>query len=264
MAQENKPFEDEEYQFSDSDVSEDFSVLEEEPYQPAANRWRRIAIVLVVLFIVIIGVYQLLDYFFAPQEMQPALSLNTPDFSQPISAPVATPTPAPRSPGPTPVPSTTTSTSPNEVNQGLALLRTESANTKSELIRVSSTVGHLQSTMNEINTNINKLNYTLEKMSKELSQQKAELAVVKRLALNLQQQQEVVVDDEMPVARREIYYVQAIIPGRAWIRSDQGNTMTISKGSRIPGYGAVVLIDHLQGEIQTSSNRLITYSPNEA
>lgn len=63
---------------------------------------------------------------------------------------------------------------------------------------------------------------------------------------------------------RTQYYVQAAIPERAWLKSAKGSTITVSVGSKLPGYGAVVHIDPLAGVVITSSGRKIKYSPNDS
>lgn len=56
------------------------------------------------------------------------------------------------------------------------------------------------------------------------------------------------------------YYIQAIIPGRAWLISSNGETLTVSVGSRVPGYGVVEKIDAIQGLVEVSSNRILRFS----
>lgn len=55
------------------------------------------------------------------------------------------------------------------------------------------------------------------------------------------------------------YYVQAIIPGRAWLRDSENRMMTVSKGDMIPGLGAVTAIDPLQGTVSISNGAVIEY-----
>ena len=60
------------------------------------------------------------------------------------------------------------------------------------------------------------------------------------------------------------YYIQAVIPGRAWLVSSQGLTITVREGTSVPGYGIVKLIDPNQGRILTSSGRTITFSQQDS
>jgi hypothetical protein len=45
------------------------------------------------------------------------------------------------------------------------------------------------------------------------------------------------------------YTVQAIIPGRAWLKSDSGETVTVAEGDTLRGYGRVVKIDPYDGVV---------------
>lgn len=46
------------------------------------------------------------------------------------------------------------------------------------------------------------------------------------------------------------YSVQAIIPGRAWLRSDSGDTVTVTEGDQINGVGQVTRIDPYDGVVE--------------
>lgn len=46
------------------------------------------------------------------------------------------------------------------------------------------------------------------------------------------------------------YSVQAIIPGRAWLRSNSGDTVTVTEGDEIKGVGRVIKIDPYDGIVQ--------------
>lgn len=48
---------------------------------------------------------------------------------------------------------------------------------------------------------------------------------------------------------QSIYTVQAIIPGRAWLRSDTGETLTVAEGDMVPSVGRVTKIDPYNGVV---------------
>jgi len=64
-------------------------------------------------------------------------------------------------------------------------------------------------------------------------------------------------------ASKTRYYIQALVPGRAWIKSKKGSTITVRKGSRVSTYGVVREIDVLNGRILTTSGRVIRFHPSE-
>jgi intracellular multiplication protein IcmG len=56
------------------------------------------------------------------------------------------------------------------------------------------------------------------------------------------------------------YYLQAVIPGRAWLVSSDGRTLTVRQGSKIPAYGIIKHIDAMQGRLTTTSGRVIVFN----
>lgn len=57
------------------------------------------------------------------------------------------------------------------------------------------------------------------------------------------------------------YSVQAIIPGRAWLRSSNGDTLTVAEGDEIKGIGRVTKIDPYDGVVEINvQGRPVTLS----
>ena len=56
-----------------------------------------------------------------------------------------------------------------------------------------------------------------------------------------------------------IFYIQAIVPGRAWLSSNKGDYVTVSLGSKLAEYGAVRRIDAEAGLVLTSSGKMIHF-----
>lgn len=60
---------------------------------------------------------------------------------------------------------------------------------------------------------------------------------------------------------RIAYTVQAIIPGRAWLKSDVGDTITVAEGDILRCVGRVTKIDPYDGVVQIDTgNRILTLS----
>ncbi len=51
-------------------------------------------------------------------------------------------------------------------------------------------------------------------------------------------------------APKSLYSVQAIIPGRAWLKSDTGETVTVAEGDILKNYGKIIKIDPYDGVVQ--------------
>jgi intracellular multiplication protein IcmG len=60
-----------------------------------------------------------------------------------------------------------------------------------------------------------------------------------------------------------VYHVVAIVPGRAWLQSGNGQTLTVRAGDKLAGYGTVDLISPRQGLVITSSGSIIQYGAND-
>ncbi|MBV8803123.1 MAG: hypothetical protein JO131_09250 [Gammaproteobacteria bacterium] len=57
------------------------------------------------------------------------------------------------------------------------------------------------------------------------------------------------------------YSVQAIIPGRAWLKSESGDTITVAEGDILRSYGRVTKIDPYDGIVNIDTgNKVITLS----
>ena len=68
------------------------------------------------------------------------------------------------------------------------------------------------------------------------------------------------INKPMPKKESLAYFVQAVIPGRAWLINSQGGTLTVRVGSKVPGWGVVHRIDALQGRVTMSSGRIIAFT----
>jgi hypothetical protein len=60
---------------------------------------------------------------------------------------------------------------------------------------------------------------------------------------------------------RLAYTVQAIIPGRAWLKSDSGETVTVAEGDALRGVGRITKIDPYDGIVNIDTgNKVVTLS----
>jgi len=64
-----------------------------------------------------------------------------------------------------------------------------------------------------------------------------------------------------PETPRNSYTVQAIIPGRAWLKSDSGETVTVAEGDLLRDYGRITKIDPYDGIVNIDNgSKIITLS----
>jgi len=62
-----------------------------------------------------------------------------------------------------------------------------------------------------------------------------------------------------PRVPTQTFYVEAVVPGRAWLQGSDGETISVSIGSYLEGYGRVTRIDEDRGVVATSSGHVIPY-----
>lgn len=118
----------------------------------------------------------------------------------------------------------------------------------------------VSSSISDIATKMAELNNTLSAMSEKVDAQSQE--ITRLVALNAKKQRPIVTRKVNTGSQEvaSIYSLQAVIPGRAWLMSSNGATMTVREGTSIAGYGVVKLIDPQQGRVITSSGRTIRFS----
>lgn len=61
------------------------------------------------------------------------------------------------------------------------------------------------------------------------------------------------------VFKHSDYHVEAIIPGRAWLTDSKGNTITVSVGDEIKGFGKVYKISPSLGTVKMSKGTVFNY-----
>ncbi|KTD28714.1 type IV secretion protein IcmG [Legionella israelensis] len=256
----------EEYQFSDLDaLNPEFNQPEGKGSQfdttPTEGRSttnvRRNALIAVGIIVLAMIIYKFLGYWFTGRtqpEKSSVPAVDTTAIKQPTK--VTRPEAAPPSPAPTPAITTETE---REFRQKLNAMEVSQQSLRSEVNSISNQIGSLSSNLSGLSDQVSKLNQTLSQLSSQLEAQSQELAHLKvRLKPKVVKHRVV-----RRVKPSVVYYIQAVIPGRAWLIASNGSTITVSEGSNISGYGVVKLIDPIQGKIITSSGKIIRFSQQD-
>jgi intracellular multiplication protein IcmG len=227
----------EEYYKKSEALPEDMEPLEGEP--PQQRRFASRRLLLALGFLIAIGlVYWLLSFFAAQQapEVQPAQPVvrATPPV-RPIAQSVAAPVIA----APAPVPDSTV--------QNLVAQNQQNQQT---IAGLQAQVQQLQGQLTTLTSTITSLANQVQVIANEMRANALDRAVQGR-ALNLN-------------SNAKIYHLKALVPGRAWLQSPEGQTTTVSIGDRLPGYGIIQMINTEQGIVTTSSGALIQYGPKDS
>jgi intracellular multiplication protein IcmG len=248
-----------EYQFSELDPINPPSTEEEQSVHDASENRRltessnvkRNAIIAVSVFVLLILAYKfiiphLMDKKPIDKDIKPTTSLEQqPSLPEPQSQVVSLPTPEPDG--------------SSEVNDQIHLIASSQESLSAELSNVSGQVTNINSSITSLTDKISELNTAITTLSDKLEMQ---VHVMERMTAKP------VVRVKKATVRsiklRSHYYLQAVIPGRAWIVATNGATLTVREGSYIPGYGQVKLINANEGRVITSSGQIIRFSQEDS
>lgn len=141
------------------------------------------------------------------------------------------------------------------INQKLSTLEVTQQSMRSEVDAVNTQLGGLNTNVTALSNQIVQLNQTIAALSAKLDEQSA---VIEKLTVKAKRK---VMSHKVKKAQTPFrYYLQAVIPGRAWLIATNGSTLTVREGTKIPRYGVVKLIDPLQGRVLMSSGQVIKFS----
>jgi intracellular multiplication protein IcmG len=138
-------------------------------------------------------------------------------------------------------------------------LEASQQNLSADVSAINSKLNGINTTVNQLNDKIANLNNVLTMLTAKLEQQSSEIAILTERTKPKPVRRVVVRRAAGPM-----FYVQAIIPGRAWLIATNGSTITVREGTAIPGYGVVKLIDPNQGRVVTSSGQVIRFSQQDS
>lgn len=239
----------------------------QDPRSPQKNVRRNALIVLGLAFFAII-MYKIIGGFFAgkssatKENMPPAPAAEITPQPQPQPQVQAQPVQSEIAPQPVqPVAQPVVQENNTALKQEVDSIAVNQQNVQSQVSSINEQVGNVNNNVNNLSNQISKLNQTISDLTNQLNKQSTEITIlmertkpkpIKR-PMRLPQMSEV-----------NIYYISAVIPGRAWLIGTNGSTLTVREGTKIAGYGVVKLIDSMEGRILTSSGRVIRFSQEDS
>lgn len=143
-----------------------------------------------------------------------------------------------------------------QIKNKLNDLQDSSLKASRNINRINSNLGSLQQTLETLSSKLNSMNSNITMLAQELQNQQQALKKLKEKPKKKLISKRVVIP-------RKTYYIQAIIPGRAWLKSNKGDTITVVEGSIIRGWGRVKLIDPHQGQVVLASGKVIKFSASD-
>lgn len=116
-------------------------------------------------------------------------------------------------------------------------------------------VTELTQKISQVGTSVSSLNTQFGSLDQKFAQAQA----MKQQSI-AQESNAAAANSGQPLAVGQKYFVEAVVPDRAWLQSKDGKTITVTKGDAIPGFGRVVSIDVYSGDVLTSSGKVVQYS----
>lgn len=279
MADDDK-YEDE-YQFSDPDAaageSADYNLDAGDNTKPVSEkpattdnsfaRKRNVirnALIAVVALIVILAIYPFI-YSAGSTEKK----MKTVVAIKKTRKAVVPRTAIPAVPVASPVPVASTVSYPsqddNQINQKLSSLESNQERMQTDFTATTTQLSAMSVNINDMMAKVTALNDTITRYAAKIDEQSH---VIEQLTA---QKQKVAIKKVSPsrmISKQATpplkYFIQAAIPGRAWLIATNGSTLTVREGTVIAGLGMVTLIDPRQGRVLTSSGYTIRFSPADS
>lgn len=221
---------------------------------------KRNALIAIGLVVFAMVMYKLVGSFF-PKSNNQAKNAIVPVKT--ASAPAVTQLPA--SPPPStvkvaePAPQQVVAAVDTELKQKVSAIEVSEQTIRAEVTSVGEQVVSVNNNINNLNTQLNNLNQVITTLSTQVAKQSEELNLLRACTQPKKVKQKTHIQVE-----RVIFYLKAVIPGRAWLIGSNGSTLTVREGTKIAGYGTVKLIDSMQGRVLTSSGQIIRFSQEDS
>lgn len=232
-----------------------------------ANNIRRNALIVVGVFILVLVFYKVLGAIFSTKEQVIKTSVTK------VSAPIkSSPTPMYTPPLPQTSMSELSGTTgaPNanrQVERQLSAVETSQQTMQTEFVAMSNQLSGMNNNVNAILAKMAELNQMIDTLHTQVTMQSHE---IDRLTTQAQQRKQMKSIKHTKASGVNggssipTYYLQAVIPGRAWLIATNGTTLTVREGTLIQGYGMVKLIDPSQGRVLTSTGQVIRFSQDDS
>lgn len=143
-----------------------------------------------------------------------------------------------------------------KVNDKLDSLRRSSQKSSRKILRINNNVSAIRDSIDALSSKIGSLNVTISNLTEKVKSQQVELEALKPKPKKT-------VEKSKQQKNKITYHVKALIPGRGWLMSSQGVTVTVIEGTYLPEFGRVKSIDARHGKVIMSSGAVIRFSVSD-
>lgn len=211
---------------------------------------RRNILIAIGIIVVALSLYKLLDVFFGSDEKKSApLAVNT--QTVPVNPPPTVqiqPQPQVQAP---------ISKLPDMTEPVVELHKNDFASNQQMQV-VSNQLNSLSITTQNLSDAVSNMNQQIASLAAQLQSTQTIVSALQPKP-KVKSQVTIFKPQPMPPPR---WYIQALVPGRAWLIQANGLTTTVKQGDRLYGYGRVTYISVINGLVRTSSGIIIRFSSN--
>lgn len=155
-----------------------------------------------------------------------------------------------------------------EVRNALQTISEEMTENVNNIRQLEGTISNIASTLEHLNRTISAMDNRMLALTETVDSLSQDLTNVKRVMVE-QDLDLTLPGNNMKVnnsGKRQMqsisssqpnYNIHAIIPGRAWLKSTNGQIITVTEGDKLGDYGTVAVIDAANGLVRTSSGIII-------
>lgn len=225
----------------------------------AQSHVKRNALIVVGIFLIILVIYKIASSIFSNDTItktsEPVMKPLRPvsQVAQPVSSTITTTET-------TPAVVDVTETTSAPLQQKLTTIEQNQQNVHNEVVTINNQMTGVNNNVHTIMMKMNELNQIIAQLNQRVDSQSQmiEHLVAKARARRKPPQA------HLPPQMMPKLFLQAIIPGRAWLIATNGATLTVREGTVIPGRGVVRMIDPLQGRVTLSSGQVIRFSQDDS
>lgn len=228
---------------------------------PPKKDVKRNALIAVGLVVFAMMMYKIIGGFFSEKTTPEATKTSI--APAPIAAMVPQPAPQQAVIAPQPIqqPQPVVSESDSALKTKVDSIETNQQNLQNQVSSLNEQVGNINTSVSNLTSEISKLNQTISDLASQVSRQSEEINV---LMVRTAPKPVRRIIRPRHIGQANIFYINAVIPGRAWLIGTNGSTLTVREGTKVAGYGMVKLIDSMEGRILTSSGRVIRFSQDDS
>jgi len=239
---------EDEFHFSEAEESTSYaSVADSREGKKSGKLTRRNLLIAIVVIVVAFSLYKLTGVFFGSsgtQKRTPTV-ITTPHKIKSISQ--ATVIKAPTQLSVKPAATALSSSLLHQFSQ----MEEYQVQSRQQVDSISNTLSSLSNSIENLQGSVAAINQQLQTISSQLQRQHAAIRALRPKKVKRTKRRTV------PI--RSTWYIQALVPGRAWLFQTNGKNITARVGDLLAGYGRVKDISIIKGVVKMSSGVIIRY-----